>query len=185
MSHEPFHSTFRHVIPKSVLKRYMQYIWHDITGSDVKLRVQKKAFRALHILVQQQLLECLRAAKRCCTLAKRQVVMHRDVYFVRCTLFSNICFHSTVPGRKAISKPLANNACKALGKLAHVSLSKKKNTNPKRPWSVFDELRHLLGDMVFEILYHVLRRGEFVNMLCDTHVDAAVHQIGLKASYSF
>lgn len=170
-------------IPKSAFRRQVLHVWHSITSTSHPLRIQKKALFKLHKAVEQQLLECIRAAQKINRMSKRKVLTAQEMYLTRCLLFSSISKQSTVMTQKS----LADNACRELAKRVGASLSKKKNTNVGRRFSAYDEIRFLLSDLLFEVMPFILDHhdGDTLVTLKEIHVEQALRAKHLRPHYFF
>lgn len=170
-------------IPKSVIRNHLIYVWNELTGMKYSIRIKKKAFNTLHYALEHQLCECLRAAKRMINLSNKHVITASELYLARCLLFANI---SKQVNRKRVCKAVADNACRALSQACKVSLSKKVNKNPLRPFNTYDEIRRLLLDLIYEITQSIINdHAEDLTLIKESHVTDALRKKGLRKHYLF
>jgi histone H3/H4 len=170
-------------IPKSVIRNHIKYVWGELIGVKHAVRIQKTAFITLQDALAQQLCECLRAAKRMIGLSKRNVVTAKDLYLARCLLFANIAKQVR---HNVVTKPIADNACRELARSCKVSLSKKINDNPLRPYNTYEELRRLLMDLIYEIIQCIINKhSDDLSLIKESFVSEALRQTGLRKHYIF
>ena len=171
-------------IPKSVIRNHLVHVWNELTGSKHPIRIQKKAFVILHAALVHQICECLRGAKRMITLCGKHVVSAKELYLARSLLFSNIAKQTV--RKNHIKRPVADNACRGLARACNVSLSKKVNVDPLRPYNTYEEMRRLLIDLIYEIMQSIINdHPDDLSLIKITHVTEALGSKSLRKHYLF
>ena len=176
------------IIPKSVFRRYMSFVWKSLVpNATTGMRIQKKAFIKLHYAVQRQLLECLRAANKITTQAGRTVVTPNEIRLARQLLFRDITPNMSYTQCDVC---VADNACRQLAKKSHISLSRKSVTvsdsrDGNMSITAYNEIRRLLYDLIVDLMTYIINHEDHISMIKIDQVGNALAFRSLRPMYPF